>query len=725
MRNNSKFRTAILYSILMVLMTQVSYFGNYEMNEEKQIIEEFQDSKYSIETGTAIQIDSGSAHSCAISATGEIKCWGKGSDGQLGIGNILDIGDESGEMGVNLPFLDLGTGLIPISLALGDEHSCALLDDNSIKCWGNVAALGLGMSASEDGFGDGYLETGDMLPSLSLPSGRNAVMIEAGAGHTCAELDNDDLICWGANDFGQLGMGNTSYIGDDLDEVGDNFATIDLPPGRNVSQLALGKTHTCAIWDDGSVSCWGSNDYGELGIENTDDIGDQGSEMGSNLGFVSFPNGNTAVNITAGDGFTCAILNNSDTVCWGDNQFGQLGIENTNDIGNQGGEMGNSLGTVDLGTSRYAVEIDAGSKSVCAILDNSQVKCWGQNDVGQLGLGNTLDRGDGFNEMGDNLLPVSIGGSADRIEVGDKFACIILTSDGIKCWGTASNGRLGYGDLAFKGDDSLDMPTDDVELKLDDTFEGDDCNELFPSTNPSMENHQLDASTAEMGKFNSMTLRSDGCPALAYSSGDDNRLRFATYVNGLWTIELLGESTGEITDLGIVVDSNDIPHIVHSEVGDSADEIHYTTKENGRWVTISLAGIASNLELVLHSDDTLEVVYTSTANDNLRTYKCSSACSSDSSWELSQYDEVTSTDNFDAAIDSDNTIHIVGIFDNGDGDLDNDSLTYYHLLSDGTSTNFTLNSSAFGNDENSSIACLLYTSPSPRDRTRSRMPSSA
>ena len=197
---------------------------------------------------------------------------------------------------------------------------------------------------------------------------------------------------------------------------------------------------------------------------------------------------------------------------------------------------------------------------------------------------------------------------------------------------------MGYGDLAFKGDDSLDMPTDDVELKLDDTFEGDDCNELFPSTNPSMENHQLDASTAEMGKFNSMTLRSDGCPALAYSSGDDNRLRFATYVNGLWTIELLGESTGEITDLGIVVDSNDIPHIVHSEVGDSADEIHYTTKENGRWVTISLAGIASNLELVLHSDDTLEVVYTSTANDNLRTYKCSSACSSDSSWELSQYD---------------------------------------------------------------------------------------
>lgn len=707
MRKNVRFRTAIFYTILMVLMTQTTYFFNEDKVEENNVISDIQEPSYSTKTGTAIQIDSGGAHSCAISATGEIKCWGKGSDGQLGIGNILDIGDESGEMGVNLPFLDLGTGLIPISLALGDEHSCALLDDYSIKCWGNVAALGLGMSASQDGFGDGYLETGDMLPSISLPSGRYALMIEAGAGHTCAELDNDDLICWGANDFGQLGMENTSYIGDDLDEVGDNFATVDLPPGRNVSELALGKTHTCAIWDNGSVSCWGSNDNGELGIGNTDNIGDQGSEMGSNLGFVSLPNGYTAVNITAGDGFTCAILNNSDTVCWGDNQFGQLGIENTNDIGNQGGEMGNSLGTVDLGTSRYAVEIDAGSKSVCAILDNSQVKCWGQNDVGQLGLGNTLNRGDGFNEMGDNLLSVSIGGSADRIEVGDKFACIILTSDGIKCWGTASNGRLGYEDLAFKGDDSLDMPTDDVELKLDDTFEGDDCNELFPASNPSMENHQLDASTAEMGKFNSMTLRSDGCPALVYSSGDDDRLRFATYVNGLWTIEVLGESTGEITDLGIVVDSNEIPHIVHSEVGDSGDEIHYTTKENGRWVTISLTGIASNLELVLHSDDTLEVVYTSTANDDLRTYKCSSTCSTDSSWALTQYGGITSTDNFDAAIDSENTIHIVGIFEDGDEDLNNDILTYYHLLSDGTSTSFSLDSSAYGNEENPSIAISI------------------
>ena len=706
MRNPAKIRTAILYALLMVFMTQTSYFNNSEFIEEIEEISEQQEMRFSTNTGTAIQIESGSAHSCAISAIGEIKCWGKGSDGQLGIGNILDIGDESGEMGVNLPFLDLGTGLIPISLALGDEHSCALLNDNSIKCWGDVAALGLGMSASDDGFGDGYLETGDLLPSLPLPSGRNAVMIEAGAGHTCAELDNDDLICWGVNDFGQLGMESTSYLGDDLDEVGDNFVTVELPPGRNVSQLALGKTHTCAIWDDGTVSCWGSNDNGELGIENTNDIGDQGSEMGSNLGFVSFPNGNTAVNITAGDGFTCAILNNSDTVCWGDNQFGQLGIENTNDIGDQGGEMGNSLGVVDLGNNRNAVEIDAGSKSVCVILDNSQVKCWGQNDVGQLGLGNTLNRGDGFNEMGDNLLPVSIGGSADRIEVGDKFACIILTSDGIKCWGTASNGRLGYGDLAFKGDDSLDMPTDDVELKLDDTFDGDDCNELFPSTNPSMESYQLDASTAEIGKFNSMTLRSDGCPALAYASGDDNRLRFATYVNGLWTIELLGESTGEITDLDIVVDSNDVPHIVHSEVdGGTSNEIHYTTKENGRWVTTALTGVTTNLELVIHSDDTLEAVI---AAPSIGSYKCSSTCSTDTSWTLTAHEVPQSvTDNFDAAIDSENTIHIVGIFDDGDGDLNNDSLTYYHLLSDGTSTNFSLNSSAYGNDENSSIAISI------------------
>jgi len=704
MRNNSRFRTAILYTLLMVLMTQATYFSNVEFIDEIDVIEN-QEIRFSASTGTATQLAVGDAHSCAISATGTVKCWGHGSEGQLGIGNTLDLGDDPDEMGMNLPFLDLGTGIIPTSLALGDEHTCALFDIGAIKCWGDVATLGLGFSESEDGFGDGYLETGDMLPFLSLPSGATATMIEAGGTHTCAVLDNDDLICWGANQYGQLGMGNTTPLGNHVSEVGDGFSIVELPPGRNVSQLALGNTHTCAIWDDGSVSCWGSNDNGELGLENTNYIGDGGSEMGSNLGFVSFPNGNTAENITAGDGFTCAILNNSDTVCWGDSQFGQLGIENTNNIGDQGGEMGNSLGIIDFGTSRNAVEIDAGSTSVCAILDNAQVKCWGQNDVGQLGLGDTLDRGDGFNEMGNSLQPVNIGGSADRIEVGDKFACIILTTDGIKCWGTASNGRLGYEDLAFKGDDSLDMPTDDVELKLDNNFEGDDCNELFTATNPSMEIHQIDASTAEVGKFNSMTLRSDGCPALAYTSGDDNRLRFATYVNGLWTIEILGDSTGEITDLDIVVDSNDVPHIVHSEAG-SGDEIHYSTKENGRWVTLELSGVATNLELVLHTDDTLEILMV-LGDDSLRSAKCSSSCSSGLSWTSSQHDELLVTDNFDAVIDSENTIHIVGIFDDGDGDLNNDSLTYYHLLSDGTSTNFSLNSSAFGNDENSSIAISI------------------
>jgi len=705
MHRSSSIRTAILFTGLMILMTQTSYFSTIESVEEIELIVP-SESIFSASTGTAVQLEIGESHSCAISNTGGVKCWGEGSDGQLGIGNTLDLGDEPEEMGVNLPFLDLGAGIIPTSLALGEQHTCALFDIGTIKCWGDVASLGLGLSDSDDGFGDGYLETGDMLPSVSLPSGRTATMIEAAGGHTCAELDNDDLICWGRNQFGQLGMGNNTILGDDINEIGDDFSIVELPPGRNVSKLALGPRHTCAIWDNGSVSCWGGNSFGQLGNGDVHSIGDDVSEMGANLGFVSFPNGETAVNITAGDGFTCVILSNSDTVCWGANQFGQLGIENTNEIGNQGGEMGNSLGAIDFGTSRYAVEIDAGSTSVCAILDNAQVKCWGQNDVGQLGLGDTLNRGDGFNEMGNTLPSVNIGGSADRIEVGNKFACIILTTDGIKCWGTASNGRLGYEDLAFKGDDSLDMPTDDVELKLDDTFEGDDCDELFPSTNPSMESYVVDQSAAETGKFNSMTLRSDGCPALAYTSGDDDRLRFATYVNGLWTIEKLGDSTGEVLDISIIVDSNDIPHIVHSEVGDTTDEIHYTTKENGRWITLALSGVATNLELVLHTDDTLEILSVLVDN-NLWSHKCSSSCSTGLSWTSSQYDELSATDNFDVVIDSENTLHIVGIFDDGDGDLLNDSLTYYHLLPDGTSTNFSLNSSAFGNNENSSIAISI------------------
>lgn len=119
---------------------------------------------------------------------------------------------------------------------------------------------------------------------------------------------------------------------------------------------------------------------------------------------VDFGAGRSAVRIAVGGVHHCAVLDNGDTKCWGRNGGGQLGLGDTVDRGDGANEMGDLLPTVDLGTGRSAVKLSAGLEHSCALLDDSKMKCWGDNLFGQLGLGDTLDRGDGVNEMGD-LLP--------------------------------------------------------------------------------------------------------------------------------------------------------------------------------------------------------------------------------------------------------------------------------------------------------------------------------
>ena len=317
-------------------------------------------------TGTAIELEVGGKHSCAYASIRDVKCWGNGSSGQLGIGNSLLIGDEANEMGESLPFSLLGSQFEVHQLALSDTHTCAVNATGAVKCWGEIALLGIGYDDS-DGFGDGYIEMGDVLPYLSLPTGRSVDMIEAGGSHTCAVLDNNDLICWGENDAGQLGLGNTTHIGDDADEIGDDFSTVSLPSGRTVDALALGADHTCALLDDASIVCWGDNTYGQLGIGNTNTIGDGAGEMGASLSTVSLPTGRTATQITAGQDITCAILDNNDLICWGNNDYGQLGQGNTVDVNDPSG-----LSAVSLGSN--AQSVDAGVDSVCAVVSNA-VKC--------------------------------------------------------------------------------------------------------------------------------------------------------------------------------------------------------------------------------------------------------------------------------------------------------------------------------------------------------------
>jgi len=302
--------------------------------------------------------------------------------------------------------LDTATGK---KIAAGSYHSCTRLDNGQVKCWGlNVfGQLGLGDTRAR---GDGA--TGDKLPTVDLGAGRTAVELAAGLYHTCARLDNGQVKCWGFNLLGQLGLGDTGSRGDQANEMGDKLPAVDLGAGRTVVELVAGTHHNCARLDNGRVKCWGDNLLGSLGLGDTNNRGDQAGEMGDKLPAVDLGAGRTAVELAAGSYHSCARLDNGRVKCWGYNGHGQLGLGDGNNRGDQANEMGDNLPAVDLGTGRAVVALAAGSNHTCAHLDNGQVKCWGVNNFGQLGLGDTNDRGDHADEMGNNLPVVDFGQDA-------------------------------------------------------------------------------------------------------------------------------------------------------------------------------------------------------------------------------------------------------------------------------------------------------------------------
>ncbi len=597
-------------------------------------------------TGNADSLAFGLQSGCAIGASGNIKCWGDGSEGQLGLGNTQNIGDSIDETGTDLPFVSLGTNASIDKIVMGEDHSCALFTNGSVKCWGESSVLGLGYSSSNGGFGDGYLETGDTLPFMQFPTGRTATMLEAGKSHTCAVMDNNDLICWGDNSKGQLGLGDTDKRGDATGEIGSNFAVTSVPTGRTIDSMALGWDHTCVVWDNYSVSCWGGNDNGQLGLDSTTDIGDGAAEMGDNLDFLGLPGAASA--ITAGDGFTCAIIDDSGNdraFCWGLNDYGQLGIESTTDVGDGSGGSMSSISNADL--TYEVLSIDAGEDHVCAIVQFGSykpVQCWGNGADGRLGYGSQDNRGTGpgsTNGMGSNLPYVRLTSSnthyaynVNDVEVGAGTTCVRVANgwNDVICWGDNGIGQLGYGDTEDRGDGQTDLPfTTELNLQLDEEVKENSCNILGVPEQRDELDKRLDSDSSDTGDLISMVeIPTTGCPAIAYYDSGSGNLKFAAYDNGMWSVETLGSDSGVI-DVDIVIDADGNPHIVHM-TSSGTDRVSYTTKVNGIWTEDTLTGMDGTEELSLSIDSNGDLRLLTVTTTEVVESTCSSSCSSISNW---------------------------------------------------------------------------------------------
>jgi alpha-tubulin suppressor-like RCC1 family protein len=283
----------------------------------------------------AIAVTVGGSFACAIVDNRRVRCWGNNAQGQLGYGNTSTIGDN--EAPGSVAPVDLGTGRKAVAISAGIDHTCAILDNGRVRCWGAGASGQLGYG-NTDAIGD------DEAPGSVAPVdlGRKAVAISVGGDHTCAILDNGRVRCWGANASGQLGIGTTDTIGDD--EAPGSVPPVDLGAGRRAIAISVGDDHSCAVLDDGSVRCWGSGLNGRLGYGNTNTIGDD--ETPGGFGPVDLAS-RKAVGVSAGGDHTCAILDNGRMRCWGDGSFGELGYGNTNDIGDN--ETPGSLGPIAAG----------------------------------------------------------------------------------------------------------------------------------------------------------------------------------------------------------------------------------------------------------------------------------------------------------------------------------------------------------------------------------------
>ena len=322
-------------------------------------------------TAEWVAIDGSALHSCGITATpvttpiedelSNLLCWGQGDNYNLDCYGNCHI-PQTPAFPSNVHTVEVATGYMhtcSISPARGQD-----IDDSSVYCWGRNWNGQLG-------HGD-YID--DPLPdTVSLPQGSVPTSIVSGYSHSCTLLSDGEAMCWGNNDAGQLGTISL------LNESSPASVRIT-PSASSIAQIVAGGNSTCALMDDGSVRCWGGNSKGELGDGTTTSSWDASSS-------VILPTGRTAISIDMHYQNVCAILDDNSLFCWGSNNVGQLGQMTTgNSYDSVGGRISTLPVEIDLGQGVASVAV--GYNHTCAITLAEDLFCWGKNNWGQIGIGN-------------------------------------------------------------------------------------------------------------------------------------------------------------------------------------------------------------------------------------------------------------------------------------------------------------------------------------------------
>ena len=379
----------------------------------------------------------GYMHTCATNGD-SLYCWGSNTYGQLGTGKT---NPESRPVKIPLP-----ANRTVKFLSAGFYNTCVVYNNDSVSCWGNNDNGQLGLGRQETIFGNTSATRASNLSPISLGTTKKVLGIAAGGPHTCVLFNDGSLKCWGLNGSGQLGLGDILTRGKKASEMGNGLPFVDLG-GEKVIDVKASGIRTCALFEDRRLRCWGG--YSAIGSGGNVNLGTLKSQMGTNLKPVSLGAGALVEGFSVGNYHTCALLKDNRVKCFGQDFSGSLGQGNptTTVIGDSVEEMGDNLPPVNISDGLRIIQITAGYLGSCALLENHATKCWGSNNYGTLGVGDTRNRGMARDEMGDNLPFVDLGRFArvESILRSGYHTCARLSNDEIKCWGWGYYGQTGTG----------------------------------------------------------------------------------------------------------------------------------------------------------------------------------------------------------------------------------------------------------------------------------------
>ncbi|HEU4412108.1 MAG TPA: hypothetical protein VFS43_43100 [Polyangiaceae bacterium] len=359
----------------------------------------------------------GSNHACALD-DGLVLCWGDNLSGQLGDGTTVSR---------RTPAPVLAAPGVPLagvqSLALGGLHSCAIMNDGQVRCWGSNESgeLGSGPSASYSPY---------PVPALASPgvplAGVQALAL--GTGHTCAIVGDGRVRCWGSNDGGQLGHG----VDPEVSESSPYPVEVLSAPGvplAGVRAIAAGDAHSCAVLDDGGVRCWGANFYNQLGNGTFTPYETIPTTV---LSDVDLPLAGV-VDLAAGFSHGCARLANGQAHCWG---YGEEALGNESPFGYY------ALPVLDEGGAPLAgvAALSVGTFNSCARLESGAARCWGLNERGELGDGSSRRRGRAAAVERSPGVPLA---GVQALAMGAAHACALTGAGELLCWGDDTAKQIG------------------------------------------------------------------------------------------------------------------------------------------------------------------------------------------------------------------------------------------------------------------------------------------